>query len=476
MGKNSHFALLFVIVTVSATSILTDYAFAISPQISTYVGNDPDDGDNVYSDGDTLTITFNIPTNQSGTATSANILGNFTFSQPLGASFSGVWSNSQTLVITVSSVAGGNQNIGVTTVSASGTNTIGDFNPHPDAEIAGGIATLSGDFGNFGLLSGTSGSGCSGDCISPTLGLNKNNQRVVDLGFSYNSNPVDVERWYTDYPLIKVETGKMNVLQVKVFDDRGINNIRVIRIAFGVPEVGQLYSGETIVEFFPNEILGNQINVIDKNHLLDKIKIRTWPTQCNKSDLEYSCLLFRMEHMFREAPLANPIGISVSDNSRNSAQFYFNEGVKVAGASFNPPNEVVIPLHTKSGEHARLIQIDRENDIWIDSDQNFWTKNSYNTWYKISSSKERGTSSDRIGQQGLDREHIFFKTYMNGQELLAKEIWDSKKIQSELPTASSIYFEKNEYLKNLELEQKINGEIKKANKIFQQLFDIKINH
>ena len=168
MGKHSHFALLFIIVTVSTASMLTDYAFAISPQISSYVANDPDDADDSYSDGDTLTITFSIPTNQSGTATSANILGNFTFSQPVGASYSGVWTNSQTLVITATSVAGGNQNIGVTTVSASGTNTIGDFNPHPDAEIAGGMSTLSGDFGNFGLLSDTGGGSCSGDCISPT--------------------------------------------------------------------------------------------------------------------------------------------------------------------------------------------------------------------------------------------------------------------------------------------------------------------
>ena len=476
MGKNSHFALLFLVTTLSITSILTDYAFADSPILSSYVANDPDDADTVYSDGDTLTITFNIPTNQSGTATSANILGNFTFSQPLGASYSGMWTNAQTLVITVSSAAGGNQNIGVTTVSTSITNTIGDLNPHTDAEIAGGMATLSGDFGNFGLFSKTSTDICSGDCIPPTLGLNKNNQRIVDLGFSYNSNPVNVDRWHTDYPLIKVETGKINVLQAKVFDDGGVNNIRVIRIAFGVPEVGQLYNGETIVEFFPNKILENQINVIDKNHLLDKIKIRIWPTQCSESDLQYSCLLFRMEHMFREAPLANPIGISVSDNSRNSAQFYFNEGVKVDGKSFNPPKETVIPLHTKSGEQARLIQIDRENDIWIDSDQNLWTKNSYNTWYKISSSKGMETPANHIGKHGLDREHVFFEAYMNGQELLAKKIWNSEKIQSELPQATSINFEKNKYLKNLELEQKINGEVKKANEIFQQLFDIKINH
>ncbi len=477
MGENSQYALLFIIAIVSTACVVVDNAFAISPQISSYVANDPDDADNVYSDGDTLTITFNIPTNQSGTATQANINGNFTFSQPIGASFSGIWSNSQTLVITVTDVTGGNQNIGVTTVSASGTNTIGDFNPHPDAEIAGGIATLSGDFGNFGLFSLNSGGGnCSGDCSPPTLGLNKNNQRIVDLGFSYNSNAVDVERWHTDYPLIKVETGKINILQTKIYDDRSINNIRVIRIAFGVPEVGQLYSAETIIEYFPNELIGNQINVIDKNHLLDKIKIKTWPTQCNKSDANYSCLFFRMEHMFREAPLANPIGISVSDNSRNSAQFYFNEGVEVDGKSLNPPKEVVIPLHTKSGEHAQLIQIDRKNDLWIDSNHNIWTKNSFNTWSKISSSKEIKKSIEEISVQGLDRDHAFFKTYVDGQELLAKEIWNSEKIQSELSQTYSINFGIDELQKNLELKQKIYSEIIKANEIFEQKYSITKNH
>jgi len=47
-----------------------------------------------------------------------------------------------------------------------------------------------------------SGSGCSGDCVEPTLGLNKNFKRVVDYGFSYNGNKVQVDKWYTEFPLI----------------------------------------------------------------------------------------------------------------------------------------------------------------------------------------------------------------------------------------------------------------------------------
>jgi len=42
----------------------------------------------------------------------------------------------------------------------------------------------------------------------PTLGVDNNGKRFVENGFSYNGNITNVDRYWTDYPLITTEVGK----------------------------------------------------------------------------------------------------------------------------------------------------------------------------------------------------------------------------------------------------------------------------
>jgi len=84
---------------------LSQDAFADTIDISSWVANDPDDGDATYSDGDTLTLTFSANTNATngGTMTHAEVIANFTFATPniaTGATFSGLWTSLSTLQIT----------------------------------------------------------------------------------------------------------------------------------------------------------------------------------------------------------------------------------------------------------------------------------------------------------------------------------------------------------------------------------------
>jgi len=68
----------FVIAVISAIlfgSIGISNAYADTLDISSWVANDPDDGDTAYSDGDTLTLTFSANTNATngGTMTNAEV-------------------------------------------------------------------------------------------------------------------------------------------------------------------------------------------------------------------------------------------------------------------------------------------------------------------------------------------------------------------------------------------------------------------
>jgi len=70
-----------VLFAVGFVPYLTQDAFADTIAISSWVANDPDDGDTVYSVGDTLTLTFSGATNATngGTMTHAEVIANFTF-------------------------------------------------------------------------------------------------------------------------------------------------------------------------------------------------------------------------------------------------------------------------------------------------------------------------------------------------------------------------------------------------------------
>lgn len=73
----------------------------ITPQVVAVVADDPDDADNVYSVGDTITITFDRPTDQPAVSTRTNIDRIMTFSPALGSRYSGRWTTPSTLEITI---------------------------------------------------------------------------------------------------------------------------------------------------------------------------------------------------------------------------------------------------------------------------------------------------------------------------------------------------------------------------------------
>jgi len=157
--------ILLLIATMAFSGFLIDDAYAVHT-IATYVADDPDDGDVVYSVGDTLTISFSAPTNQSGAVTKLNIDGNFTFALPpinIGSTYTGVWADPSTLVITIT-FAGASPTIALSTVVPSGGTNIGDAG---STHIIGGAAVLLA--GDFGVLPG-GGGGAENEIVkvSPT--------------------------------------------------------------------------------------------------------------------------------------------------------------------------------------------------------------------------------------------------------------------------------------------------------------------
>jgi len=105
---------------------LTQEAFAVEPQFSTFVADDPDDLDVILSNGDTLTITFDIATNatSSGAISQSELEANFTDTNiggdaavDWGATFSGVWNAASTVItVTLTDVTGATLTIGTSEI------------------------------------------------------------------------------------------------------------------------------------------------------------------------------------------------------------------------------------------------------------------------------------------------------------------------------------------------------------------------
>ena len=68
----------------TSAAIVGDWGSWRVRRCSTVTANDPDDGDAIYSNADTITVVFSGNTNQVAAATKANIDALFSFSQSLG--------------------------------------------------------------------------------------------------------------------------------------------------------------------------------------------------------------------------------------------------------------------------------------------------------------------------------------------------------------------------------------------------------
>jgi len=450
---------------------LSENAHAVVPLFDTYVADDPDNGDIVFSNGDTLTITFDSATNATGSGliSEAEINANFTDgvgAPNFGTTYSGVWAaDSTSLTITIIDVTGGVLVIGVDTIAgAAGTNIAGIAGTNADLiSIGGDTATLAGD---FGVIVVASAGGSSSSNQPPTLGVNKYGQQIVDNGFSYNGNPVDSAFYNTAFPLIGTNVGVENVAKLKIYAHRGIDSIRHVALAFGLDK-GQVFGDSNVVIEWDKLWNGVELlNVIDPENALDNVRVVTSKGQCKEDSNSNGCLIVEVFHTFRQPLENNIVGVYVWDDLRKGWNNYFNDGVEVQGESLNPPKQHQV---SHKGE---LIQItETGKNTAIDENGNNWFFNkSWEMEYVPS-----GKIDDGITLQGYDRNHVKFSTYQQGQELIAKTILsavlDGKVIQNDSLVDPIFHESKNlQRSEDVVLQNRMAYELERANDLFVDKF------
>jgi len=412
--------LTIILLTFGLFPYLTSDAFAAEPEFSSFVADDPNDLDAILSNGDTLTITFSEATNatNNGAMTRAEIIANFTDGTggvDWGDAYSGVWNGDSTiLTVTLTDVTNAILSLGATTIEGRSTTNISSAAEGTNAELLDATsvtATLSGDFGLFTSTSSSNGSGCSGDCEEPTLGIDSKGKRMVSDGFTYNGKSVDVERFFTPYPLITVDVGKENKAEFKIYENLGTDNIKHFSFAFGLAKGEIISESKAMIELNIAFDGTKSLVITDPENTLDNVRVETSEVSCDESG-QTDCLGVTIYHTFR-APLDfNIVATDVWDFDRNPWQNYYNHGIEVVGPSMNPPKEYD---GINKGHIYHLTETSKTTAV--DEFGNSWSLK-YDQWIMDYIPVQK--KIDGLTMSGYSRDNSNFSMYKYGQHLLAE--------------------------------------------------------
>lgn len=350
--------------------------------------------------------------------------------------FSGLFYNAQ-IIPTVSgkgSIIGlfdvpNDPNSAEVTVTYNGLSRGLDINDDGTGSGAGGAIVRPGLVLNFisFLLSGD-----SDPSTPPTLGLDENHRRIVDGGFSFNGNSVDVEEFYTPYPLITTTIGENNTIKLKIFEDRGLDNIAHIGLSYGIGHGETFNEGRATIEYDIAFDGKESITIFDPKHVFGNVNVTTNIVDCSVYN-KAKCLEVSFNHIFRDTLDYNMVATNIWDLDRNGWQNYFNHGIHIVGESMNPPE-------TYSGiykghiyhltETSKNVAIDNDGYYW--TFDKVWTRNYVSPVIthadilnpsKINAIKQLGFSySDAESIFGFSRTDPRFEENMNQQQIKSEII------------------------------------------------------
>ena len=237
-----------------------------------------------------------------------------------------------------------------------------------DVEDLAAAANDLADFTNESVTNGLTPTGsCNGDCTSPTLGIDDYGKRLVSNGFTYNGHSVDVERFFTPYPLITANVGKTNTAQFKIYENGGTGNIKHFSLGFGLAKGEVISESKAMIEWDKSFDGKETVTITDPQNALDNIVVNTSVVSCMPDSFD-QCLEIEIIHRFRESLDFDIVATDVWDNSRNAWQNYYNHGIHVTGDSLNPPKEYDA-VH--NGKIFHLTQVDKVTAI--DENGEYWT-------------------------------------------------------------------------------------------------------
>lgn len=276
------------------------------------------------------------------------------------------------------------------------------------------------------------GSGCFGDCESPTGYKSTSGQEIVKNGFIYNNNATDLTGYHTPYPKITVTTNATNNLTVKAYDNSGVHNIKWLQVGFGMPEIGSpLNDAQSMVTIYLKHGEIEKIIPTEDYPLVELGEISVEIVDCGYINTE--CLQISLDHIFRDQPKYDIVYVQWADNYGYSKTYYVNDGIEVIGESLNEPLELKVEV-SKGGTHypqrAGTVELklsDYKTDIWQDEYDYLWSMNQYGPY--ITDVISPPVKSDKTGE--INRNHSEFSKIKEFEIERALEIFDASLLETQ---------------------------------------------
>ena len=264
--------------------------------------------------------------------------------------------------------------------------------------------------------------GESSDYTPPILGYDRYGNKFVTDGFTYNGLSVDVQFFFTPYPLFPAYVGVPNNAEFKIYDEYGPDNISHFEFAFGLKK-GQLISQTQVAIEWDRDFAGEEtIGILDPDNVLSDVAVVVTEDMCGEEN-DLRCLVISIDHTFRESLSDYIVATNVWDKKRNSSQNYYNHGIYIIGDSLNPPDTVRVGFGTKDMRGMyELTQIDPISDTWIDEFENIYQNHGNNKFVEISSVKQNTIDDDSPSMNGYDRMDASFSMIKQTQADIASDM------------------------------------------------------
>ncbi|MDH3677505.1 MAG: hypothetical protein OEQ12_04305 [Nitrosopumilus sp.] len=291
----------------------------------------------------------------------------------------------------------------------------------------------------------------------PTFGLSHDkNRKMIDKGFSFNNKTFSISNnYHTPFAERPVILGEVNSFEAKVYAE---NNLKVQEFLFGIPNKGQAHLAELGIEVWYG-LFGEieEIKVIQKSNVIDieSVTAAHEKTKCRSRDKEEKCDATNVSMVFLEPLKAKVMAIKAIDYKNRYHITYLNEGFDISGDSLNPMPIKMIPSPTKGEGLIKVTQNEKYSNYWTTDDERTFEINRFGSFKQINYKFERFQDSG----EPRTRLHSEFGGILAYEQDMAKRIFDSSKVISELPESHTIVVKPSERvdekMKQLMLEQEL---------------------
>lgn len=340
-----------------------------------------------------------------------------------------IFRNGSTIIWTDQSGHFGTFDTGNPTLTMTATNTIGSTSSNHFGCVVGTQFWFAGHgsakIGIISLGSGVSesshGDSCAGDCYSPHLGNDENSKFFYDDGLIINGKPFEIKNELHNHrdKIINLPVGIPVNMTLKVQDSYP-DNVNNCEIGIGIKK-GQFYKQDAMFILGISRSFDNEIS--------------TYHEGDNTAFENFSGIMFNTENNVICEFIWNPtkyldsdmFALEVKDIHRYYSTYFVNDGIVFKGLSkvgtpvydvMDADGTIVTIITTDLTLENPEMAVDKYRRIWHFTD-GFWKRDFV-----------MPDSSCMVTKQGYDRYCPEFTVMKYGQELLAKEFFDSSIIQS----------------------------------------------